>query len=69
MDKAFQDLLLKEIRDNRKEIAAVKQDMAQMKFDLSLDMNTVKVKFGSITAVVSIVLSSLTTYLYKKFGG
>lgn len=58
MEKEFHDILLYEIRANRKAIA-----------ELKTEMTTMKVKFSSITAAASIVLSTLTSYLYKKFGG
>ena len=68
MDKAFQDLLLKEIRDNREKTADLKAEMAQMKLDLSLDMNTMKIRNATVFTIITVVISSLSSYLYKKFG-
>lgn len=64
MSDQFQ-ILIDEIRLNRKAISELNSKVN----GLELQLTTVKVKFSSITAVASIVLSTLTSYLYKKFGG
>ena len=68
MDKAFQDLLLEEIRKNRSDIAKVKSDMAKMKLDLSLDMNTMKIRNATVFTIITVLVSTVSSYFYKKFG-
>ena len=51
------DLLIHEIRENRKEIQSLK-----------LDVNTIKVKFAAITFVASSVFGFVAAYLKGKLG-
>lgn len=55
-DKDF-ELLLQEIRENRKEIQNVK-----------LDVNTMKVKFAAITFFASSLFGFMAAYLKGKLG-
>lgn len=51
------ELLITEIRENRKEIQSIK-----------LDVNTMKVKFTTLTAVVSMVFGVVGAYIKGKLG-
>ena len=51
------EILLDEIRKNRDEIQ-----------ELKLDVNTIKIKFATITAVVSMVFGIIGAYIKGKLG-